>query len=306
MTTERLGVVVVNYGTTQEVAARLPAGMYDQSVLIVLVDNFHSLKEQEDARRLAEDRGWIFIAHAENTGFGAACNAGAHRAFDRGCSHVLFLNPDASIDRSSLQRLWRTGMEHPDAMVSPVILRESGGSTWFSGGVLDSVRGRARHTSSGDVGREIDWLTAACLLVSRAAWERVGGFDVSYFLYWEDVDLTFRWKKLGGDLIVATDVEATHGVGSSQPGHRQKSQVYVFYNLANRGRFCRKNLSPAHRLWWLLLTPTYMFSMIRVSRPEPGGPASDHYLRTYVFAFLAAIAEFFSDAQWVSRRWRHR
>ena len=50
----------------------------------------------------------------------------------------------------------------------------------------------------GQSSMEVDWLSGACLLVRRSAFEAIGGFDPGYFMYWEDADLCRRLRERGG------------------------------------------------------------------------------------------------------------
>ncbi len=111
------------------------------------------------------------------------------------------------------------------------------------------------------------WLTGACLVLHRTAWERLGGFDPSYFLYWEDVDLSQRWLRAGGRLAVRSELSAVHDVGATQrvgdTTTERKSPVYVEHMCRNRLRFAGAHLAPAGRLRWVLHTPTATARVLR-------------------------------------------
>ena len=65
---------------------------------------------------------------------------------------------------------------------------------------MDPRRGRL-HSRVRTLGSdEVMWLTGASLAMSITLWEQVGGFDERYFLYWEDVDLSWRILQAGGEL----------------------------------------------------------------------------------------------------------
>jgi GT2 family glycosyltransferase len=88
-------------------------------------------------------------------------------------------------------------------------------------------------------------------------WERLGGFDEDYFLYWEDVDLSHRCDLLGGRLIVRADLTAVHDAGGTQDraSGRAKSATYYYYNCRNRLVFAAKHLGRRDQLRWLVRTP---------------------------------------------------
>jgi GT2 family glycosyltransferase len=259
----KLAVVIVNYESSLEIGnylagrTTLPPG-----TAIYIVDNFSSKDEREKCRLLCERWGWRFIPMESNAGFGAACNAGVGAALASGSTHILLLNPDAAIEAHSIARLLETSKAEPTAIVAPQIVREGNGSVWFSGGVLGLGKGYAFHSPADANRGDPDWLTGACMLLTAETWVALGGFDESYFLYWEDVDLTYRWKRAGGTLIVDTGAKASHAVGGTQGTvNLGKSPLYAFQNLANRGRFARNNLTVSRRLWWFCVTPLYVWKI---------------------------------------------
>ncbi|WP_345712682.1 glycosyltransferase family 2 protein [Kineococcus glutinatus] len=251
-----LGVVVVSYGdpgllerhVLQHDLSALPA-------VVVVVDNLSTARARRDAEELCRRRGLEFVPLPSNEGFGAGANAGAARALELGCSVLLFLNPDAALDAATAAALRDDVLAHPRRMVSPQVVHPDG-RRWFSGAELSLRNGWTRRTGV-LAGPELHpWLTGACLAVHRDLWRELGGFDGSYFLYWEDVDLSVRCVRLGGELAVRQDLTVVHAVGGTQDGGG-KSPLYGRYNCRNRLLFARKNLSRRRRLRWLLVAPAY-------------------------------------------------
>ena len=99
------------------------------------------------------------------------------------------------------------------------------------------------------------WVPGTCLAVHEQLWERLGGFDDAYFLYWEDVDLSHRCLVAGGSVVTRGDLEVVHSVGGTQGG--AKSAVYYRYNCRNRLLFAARHLPSPLLLRWLARTPRY-------------------------------------------------
>ena len=240
-----LGVVVVNYGSSALLAqnlAELSAMLAD--AVTVVVDNRTDDAERERVASLAGRHGWLAEYPQSNLGFGTGVNLGAEAAFASGATHLLILNPDAVIDAAAVQALLARSLESPGALYCPRILRPDG-STWFGGSDLHLADGRLRNPSRRDGSPYEPWLTGACLLVDRELWERVGGFDDDYFLYWEDVDLSHRVLAAGGRLELCDDITAMHDEGGThegQPRAGRKSDTYYFYVIRNRLVFAAKHL----------------------------------------------------------------
>jgi GT2 family glycosyltransferase len=181
-------------------------------------------------------------------------NLGVAEAIARGADTFLLLNPDASLDRDAVAALTAYRRSSPMSLISPTVLRPDG-STWFRGAVLEVRRGRTRSGEPAPGSADLAWLSGACLMTSRQLWDRLGGFDEDYFLYWEDVDLSVRASRAGAELVVLTDVTAVHDEGGTQdrPGDSEEhSDTYYYFNIRNRLLFAAKNLDPRDRRRWLL------------------------------------------------------
>ena len=183
-----------------------------------------------------------------NGGFAYGCNIGAARG---SAPLLLFLNPDARIDAASLRALTDALMADPGtALVGPRILDEGGDlayslrrfprlrstyakalflhrawphADWTDELVRDPAAYRCPHA--------VDWVSGACMLVRREAYEALGGFDEGLFLYCEDTDLCRRLWHAGHAVRFEPHAIARHvGGASSGAGETQaiaaRSRVY--------------------------------------------------------------------------------
>lgn len=253
---DKLALIVVSYGSLELLQANLaecdPRPIADE---IVVVDNYTTEADLGATIELAEWMGWNLVTTDRNLGFGAGVNAGVTRARELGCRVFLLLNPDARIEPSAVQELYDECVARPDSMIAPRIFHADG-STWFSGATVLVNQGRTSTRSDSDSSAPGGWLSGACLIVHEQLWDTLGGFDDDYFLYWEDIDLSWRCTEAGGHLIVRNDISAVHSVGGSYQGIG-KSPAYVYYNCRNRMLFATKHLSHRQVLSWMLRGPAY-------------------------------------------------
>lgn len=252
----RTAVIVVSYGSSGLVEQNL-AGLSDDwpELDVVIVDCFTDAAERAAVQAVCERHGWTPVLLDVNAGFGGGVDAGAAAALERDAEALIVLNPDAVLPAESARALAEATAADPDALVAPVIRRPDG-SLWTEGvdlylddGTMAGVRHRSRH----DGRPRMFWVSGACFALSRALWEKVGGFDDAYFLYWEDVDLSRKVWDAGGDVRVIPGAEAVHDEGGTHDDRtagRAKSETYYYFNIRNRLVFARLRLdADAQRRW---------------------------------------------------------
>ncbi|WP_104087796.1 MULTISPECIES: glycosyltransferase family 2 protein [unclassified Cryobacterium] len=255
---DTLAIVVVNFASCALLESNLvPLARSVPAAQIVVVDNFTHPRERERLVEMGQREGWAVVLSDANDGFGVGMNRGVERALELGRTAFLLLNPDAEIAADQVGVLLAEALAHPLTLVAPRILRPDG-SVWFDGCDLDLNDGRIRalrHRASHPDARVTPWLSGACLLVSAALWSRVGGFGTEYFLYWEDVDLSWRVLQAGGDVRVCAEAVAVHAEGGTQGAGIErtaqgKSNAYYYFNVRNRMLFAARNLTTEDAARW--------------------------------------------------------
>lgn len=246
-------ILVVSYGSHVLVAENLARTAVPDGAIVTIVDNFTTAEEREAIRGLAEREGWDLVCPDDNLGFGSGMNAAAARAAELGATSYILLNPDAYIAGDGVAALAARVAADPSVVVSPIVERPDG-SHFASEMELDLDTGAVRRVRDGRrFARSAPWLSGACFAISREMWERIGGFDDDYFLYWEDIDLSVRAAAAGARLHVDYDVTAVHSPGGTQSDagtERVKSSVYYYYNIRNRLVFAAQHLDGATQARW--------------------------------------------------------
>jgi N-acetylglucosaminyl-diphospho-decaprenol L-rhamnosyltransferase len=174
----------------------------------------------DDGASLARDAGADLVVMDGNPGFGAASNAGVARA--RHAVTVL-LNPDCELLDAGLAAL-AAGAEGRDALLVPRLL-DADGSTQRSAHPLPAspaalVRAvlptRAlREPHRAHRARRVGWAVAACLAAPTALLQRLGPFDPTAFLFYEDLDLCLRARAAGVPTVLHPEVRVRHLGGRS-------------------------------------------------------------------------------------------
>lgn len=231
-------------------------------VELIVVDNAsNDGVPQAIARAYAnDDRVRVIYNHA-NPGFGPAVNVGARQAHGK---TFLVLNPDCMLEPDTLARMLEVLRAHPDAGVVGAVVCDADGRPDPASRrrdpllrrSLNEMTGRAKRESENpkyegvdvpgpipDAAIEAENVSGALMLLPRAAFERLRGFDEGYFLHCEDLDLCRRARDAGYKVLLAGNVRARHAKGGSS-AHRP---VFVSYHK-HRGmwRWFRK-FDPAAR-----------------------------------------------------------
>jgi GT2 family glycosyltransferase len=80
---------------------------------------------------------------------------------------------------------------------------------------------------------DVDWVSGACMLVRRSAFDQVGGMDEAFFLYWEDADLCRRLTNRGWRVVFLPGAEVVH-VGGRSSIHAYRESLAAFHASAFR------------------------------------------------------------------------
>jgi GT2 family glycosyltransferase len=186
------------------------------------------------------------VAWAENAGFSRACNAGAEAAAGEA---LVFLNNDTEPHAGWLEALLTYAEHQPLADVVGAKLVYPGGSVQHAG-VVFGQDGYPHNLYAGLPGghpavnrpRRLQAVTAACMLVRRGAFERVGGFDPGYANSLEDVDLCLRIGEEGGEIHYCPAASLVHLESASRGRSDRFEQSVDLYRERWRDRVHRDDL----------------------------------------------------------------
>ncbi len=279
-TNPSVGIVIVAYQTREPVRACLGSLRASGGAAVgrvVVVDNGST---DDTASMVRDEFPEVELVDAGgNLGFAGGCNLGATRVDE---DLILFLNPDTTVPAGAIDALVNAHVRHPRA-------GQIGGRTFDDDGVLDpsscwgaptlwsticfatglsavaaghprldpeSLGGWARDSE-----REVGVVTGCLLLMPRHVFEEVGGFDETYFLYAEDIDLSMRVRRAGYTTMVTPDASITHSVGGASSSSVERSVLVL------KGRMTLYRLRFG-RLLGLVLRLLYLVGvMVRAALP---------------------------------------
>ena len=231
----KLSVIIVNYNVKYFLEVCLHSVLRSAQGIdteVIVVDNNSS----DDSCAMVRDRfpSVVLIENKDNKGFSKANNQGV--AIAKG-EYILFLNPDTVMPEEFLTKTLAYMDTHPEAgaigprlidgkgqfapdakksfpTLSVAIFKTTGINKLFSRSPYFN-KYYAVHVGEHETA-QVDVLSGCCMLVRKKAMDDAGGpFDEDYFMYCEDVDLSYRIEKAGYKNIYFPEVDLIHYKGES-------------------------------------------------------------------------------------------
>lgn len=247
-----VSVIIVTHDSRRHIGAcleALPRALTRYTFETFVVDNASSDGTPDFVRSASP--GVVVIETGANLGFARANNQGLSRARGR---HVLILNPDTAAELASLDRLVELlDSDRSVGIVAPRLLNldgsDQGTARSFPTPAAALLGRRSPFTRLWPTNRwsrrylvgseqpdsrvfSVDWVSGACLMIRRDLARRTGGFDESFFMYWEDADWCKRVKNDGHRVVCEPRAKVLHDEGAQR--RPRPRQVWVFHKSAYR------------------------------------------------------------------------
>lgn len=253
-------VIILNWNQSELTAECLESvskvRVLSYELNIVVVDNASSKPFKTHNKKCK------VIRNIENFGFAGGNNVGIKYALENGADYIMILNNDTIVHPDLLHNLINSADSHGQVgAISPMIYfakgyefhkdrykeKDLGRVIWYAGGKLDweNVYGSTRSVDEVDSGKfkkteETDFATGTCMFMPASAIKKAGMFDEKYFMYYEDTDLSIRFKKFGFRVLFEPSALVWHKVAQSSG---IGSNLNDYYTTRNRMLFGMKYAS---------------------------------------------------------------
>lgn len=233
-----VSVIIVNYNT-KELTKNCIDSIFEKTsgvtFEVILVDNASTdgsveLFEQDDRIR--------FVKSRNNLGFGRANNLGVTKAMG---DYLFFLNSDTYLENNSIKFFFDFAEAHEEKQMGAIgsLLKHEDQSCCHSYALFPSMWDELIKPILLPLSRMIgkpwqyldkplfkgssmpvDYVTGADIFVKKTIIEKFGAFDPDFFMYYEDSEMQYRWKKAGYTSYIISTPQIVHleGVSSLQPG----------------------------------------------------------------------------------------
>lgn len=242
-------VILLNYNTPDYTAACIRslqqycnADLFD----VIVLDNGSA--DGSLAALQSQFPELIFIDNKENLGFAEGNNRGLRYSIENSYTYSLVINTDTLVDEDILSKL----TAHLDAApavaaVQPAIYwMHNRAELWNGPGYFNSVIGKpVSVTRPTDQVKSVEWVTGCCMLIRNSALQKAGLFNKQFFLYYEDVELSFRLRENGFQLHYLPSCKMYHEAGASGVSATKQKEGFLnpvihYYNARNRIWFLRR------------------------------------------------------------------
>jgi GT2 family glycosyltransferase len=240
----KLSFVIVNYQSEKYLTkciSSVKEKILGVEYKIIIVNN-----DDLDLGGLSEA---IIINSGKNIGFGAACNLGAKVAQGE---FLCFLNPDTEIVSENIRDLLSEfEKDEKLSIAGPRLVDEKNNTQkWIAGkeitiwstllNNLGYKRDQKIWESAGKI--ECAWISGASMFIRKDIFQKLGGFDEKFFMYFEDIDLCRRARQLDCRVLYFPELEVKHFGGKSFLDKKTQKKYYRVSQLRYfKKQFCPKS-----------------------------------------------------------------
>lgn len=214
---EKTGIIIVNWNGHKDTIACIDSikKSIDINYTIIVVDNASTDGSFEKIKEAHPDIE--VVQSGKNRGFGGGNNYGVDYAHALGLKSIWLLNNDTLVYSDTIGKLRAALAAGEGNLLGCSIYEMSDPSQVQSLGVgrVDFLLGRVSLVNTPDQLGAFDYVTGTSLMLLTDVYQRLGGFDETFFMYWEDTDLSFRAVRGGFRLNVVTDARILHKTSAS-------------------------------------------------------------------------------------------
>ncbi|HRZ94969.1 MAG TPA: glycosyltransferase family 2 protein [Candidatus Moranbacteria bacterium] len=230
----KVSIVIVNFQSKKYLASNLLSirnkisSELISEIIIVNNDRKENLEEIE-----AEFPKIKLIECEKNIGFGAANNLAAKKALGR---YLFFLNPDCEIINCDIKKIiFEMEKDAKIGIIGGQLLKKNGETQQWSAGIETSLLNLIKNNLGFSRSRKIwksekkittDWVSGTAMIIEKNLFQKIGGFDEKFFMYFEDMDLCGRIRKIGRKIVYFPQLKARHLEGGSYERREVKKKDY--------------------------------------------------------------------------------
>ncbi|MCX6334291.1 MAG: glycosyltransferase family 2 protein [Bacteroidia bacterium] len=220
------------------------------SMEVIVVDNYSGDGIINDIEK--EFSKFNFIKNKINGGYAYGCNRAAESA--KG-DFFMILNPDTIVTEKEIEKLLENAKSHPEYfIVSCRQVRENGTLCRAGGKFPELSFGNLVPFKADSTVSFPDWVSGSLMLMRKDTFKKLNGFDESFWMYYEDVDICRRARNAGGEIALFNDIVIEHNHGGSSRINPKTTSITKCEVQASRHFYIHKHFRGHKRFLLQLLT----------------------------------------------------
>lgn len=245
-------VIICNYNGGDATIKCIQAVLTSQDILcdIYIIDNASTDGSTERIKQIFGDLVTV-IQNSENLDGSGGFGKGLRMAVEKEYSYIMMLDNDAYVDRDTIWKLREylkdnrnVGIVGAKIMMAddPERIMDYAKTIDFSAYIDGSKWCGQLDSEEASVPRDCDFAAATAAMVRREALEKSGGMDEAHFIYYDDIEMSYRIRLAGFRVVSLGSAKAWHDSGM----RRKISSTFARYYLTrNRHRFFAKYIPAA-------------------------------------------------------------
>lgn len=259
----KIAVIILNYKgkkDTEECLFSLSSSSY-QEFTSIIVDN----ASQDGSIDYLKERFpcAIYLENTENLGYAGGNNVGIRYALENKFDASFVLNNDTILSKTCIEEFSKASKNYPDAILGGHVYQYyKQEKLQHLGGIWNQKRGKFISlpsdldciTEKWKEAVSLDFIVGCALFVPSTIFQKVGLFDESFFLHYEEIDFCIRAKKAGFSCLSIPGPILWHKEAASIANPRPPQ---MYYQTRNRILFLKRNLEKNQYLHWIVTKCIY-------------------------------------------------
>ncbi|MEP0154338.1 glycosyltransferase family 2 protein [Pseudophaeobacter sp.] len=314
MSTGSILTIILNYRTPEMTLRAAEAALVEMADLsggVLVIDNGSGDGSWEALQAGAAQRGWQasdkirLLQSSVNGGFGAGMNIGFAAGLSDGTApdYYYLLNSDAFVQGQTIRTLHDFLADHPGAGLAGSYVHGTDGMPHRTAFRFPSIAGEFEMAARTGIftrllhpwvvamempqtQTQVDWTAGASLMIRRQVIEEIGGFDETFFLYFEETDLCRRAAQAGWRTHYVPDSQVAH-LGSASTGMKDWDRTPAYW-FQSRSHYFTKSHGGAYAALATLarIAGTGLYALRRLVQGKPQADPN-HFLKDLISHSLA-------------------
>ncbi|WP_105253996.1 glycosyltransferase family 2 protein [Pseudoalteromonas sp. T1lg75] len=268
-----INVLILNWNSAAEVATLVQSLSMSVGAKYRIILIHNATNDEQELRAIPDkysDIEFHVVINETNLGYAGGNNAGYEYLRQQSLDgDLVVINPDVSVAPNTLHELQKASLRDH---VGLVMCRtyDTNGQHLYDYIRLDGFINKYHFSESLTI--DTDYAAGSCLYIKRAAADQCGLFDADFFMYWEEVDLAFRYRDYGYKSISTTKTKIIRA-----PNPISRSENAIYFSVLNSKRIKDRYIKIGYFKYLFVNFLSALYASVRYH--------SFKYLKSFIKAF---------------------